>query len=124
MLKLIIVFFGILICVITGLFLAYTFFPPISGRDFKLGAMIAGVLITLFSILLRAKYKWSLNFLLVSLIPIELLTILMIMSGSGGFSMNYFNLKWLLGLNFYLALPWVVGIIIGSGLSKLKMLNI
>ena len=70
--KLLIAFSGILICIATGLFLAYTFWPPASGRDFRLGSTIAGILIGLFSILLRVKYKWSLRSLLVSLIPVEI----------------------------------------------------
>jgi len=118
--RLIIVFLGILICVVTSIFLAHTFFPPVSGRDFRLYAMISGILITLFSVLLRAKYKWSLNSILVSLAPVELITMLIIMSGSGSFAIDSFNLKWFFGLNLYIALPWVSGVIIGSGLLKLK----
>lgn len=118
--KLLITFFGILVCIAIGLFLAYTFWPPVSGRDFRLGAAIAGILISLFSILLRAKYKWSLSSLLISLIPVEMVTMFMVMSGSGSFSIDSFNLRWLAGLNLYIALPWLIGIGIGSVLFRIK----
>ena len=118
--KLTIAFLGILACIATGLFLAYTFWPPVSGRDFRLGAAIAGVLIVVFSSILRAKYKWSLGSLFASLIPVELFTMLIIMSGSGSFSVDFFNLQWLLFLNLFIALPWAIGVGIGSGFIKSK----
>lgn len=119
--KLLITLIGVLVCIASGLFLAYTFWPPASGRDFRSGATIAGILISLFSIFLRAKYKWSLTSLLVSLIPVEVVTMFMIMSGSGSFSIDNFNLRWLTWLNLYIALPWLIGIGIGSILSRINL---
>lgn len=118
--KLIVVFFGILACVVIGFFLANSLLPSESGRDFRAAATIAGVFIGLFAILMRAKYRWTVKTLIFSLTPIELILMFAIMSGSGSYVIDAFNLRWFAGLNLYIMLPWFIGMGIGSGFIKDK----
>ena len=119
--KMLIALIGIFLCVVAGLLLAATLGSRFTGRDFRLSATIAGILIILFSILLRAKYRWSINSLLISLVPVEVVTMYLIMVGSGSYSIDLFNLRWIAGLNLYLALPWFIGISIGSIIFRTKI---
>lgn len=111
--KSLIAFFGFFACVVAGLFLAYNYWPPDNSRDFRFGATISSVLVVILTFLLCVKWKWSLTSLLLSLIPIEIVTLITIMFYSGSHSLDSFNLSWLMFLNRYMALPWIIGIGIG-----------
>ena len=116
-----ITFFGILGCMLSGALLAFTFWHPNSGRDFRIAGIISGIFICLFAIRLGSKYQWRLSVFIISLIPVELVLILAIMSGSGSYSIDTFNLQWLLGLNIFVALPWFIGAGIGKVLAQSKV---
>ncbi len=94
------------------------FLPSENGRDFSSAGVVAGLFIGFFAVLLRAKYKWDVKTLIFSLIPVELVLIFAIMSGSGSYAIDVFNLKWLAGLNIFILFPWLVGIGVGSAFIK------
>ena len=112
---------GIFACIAAGLLLANAFLSSESGRDFRPAGIIAGVLVGLFAFLLRSKYQWSIKILIFSLIPIELVFLFAIMSGSGSYAIDVFNLRWLAGLNIFILLPWIFGISIGSAFIRYKV---
>lgn len=108
--------FGILLCVVISLFLP-TFWEGISSRDFRPNATNAGILIFIFAVLLRLGYRWPVKVLVLSIIPVLVLTLLCIayFSGYTGSDLfDKFNVEWFVYLNLFMGLPWLAGIAVAS----------
>ena len=107
---------GVLLCVVAGLFLP-TFWDGISSRDFRPSATNAGILIFIFAVILRLGYRWPTKVLVLSIIPVLVLTLLCIayLSGYTGSDLFHrFNIEWFINLNLFIGLPWLAGIAVAS----------
>jgi len=88
-----------------------------SGRDFIPQAVNASVLILIVAFSLRRRSRWPLSHLLAALIPTQIILLLGISAFSGYTGthiLDTFNLEWLLTLDLFIALPWVIGVTVGS----------
>ena len=110
---------GMILCVVIGLFLP-TFWQGMGGRDFRPNATNAAILIFILSVILRFRFQWTVILLVLSLLPIQLITLICIGYLSGYTGFHSFNLGWLLHLNFFIGLPWLLGIAVASIAQKLK----
>jgi len=107
---------GVLLCVVVSLFLP-AFWEGINSRDFRPNATNAGILIFIFAIILRLGYRWPAKVLVLSIIPVLVLTLLCIASFSGYTGTDLFhsfNVEWFVYLNRFIGLPWLAGIAVAS----------
>lgn len=107
---------GILLCVVASLFLP-TFWDGISSRDFRPYATNAGILIFIFAVILRLRYRWPVKVLVLAIIPVLVITLLCIGSFSGYTGTDLFdrfNVEWFVSLNLFIGLPWLAGIAVAS----------
>ena len=110
----------IIVCVIIGSFLPGLWTGE-GGRDFRPQALNAGILILIASIILRYKFKWQSLQMLIALLPTQLI-ILLCISYFSGFTgteiFDSFNLLWLLFIDLFVVVPWIIGIFIGNFILK------
>ena len=81
------------------------------------------ILIFLAAIGLRAGFRWSSIELLASLVCAEVFTLCVIAYFSGFTWLEIFdrfNLSWLGTMSIFTAAPWLVGLLIGSALLKVR----
>ena len=106
---------------------AATFLPQlwhaVSGRDFRpWGAMLA-LLIFVVGVVLRAGLRWTLIELVASLVCAEVFA-LCVISHFSGFTwleiFDSFNLRWLGTTSVFIAAPWLVGLLVGSVLLRVR----
>jgi len=85
------------------------------GRDIHLLGIITGILLGLTSIGLTLKSRPTRFEMLSALLPVECLVILLTGYFIGSYDLfSRLFAGWIIGLNLYIALPWLVGILIGS----------
>jgi len=85
------------------------------GRDIHLLGIITGILLGLTSIGLTLKSRPTRLEMLSALLPVECLVILLTGYFIGSYDLfSRLFAGWIIGLNLYIALPWLVGILIGS----------
>lgn len=110
------------LCAISGLFI-----PPmwegVSGRDFRPAATNSALLLLLLATVLRVFLRWRLLDFLAIVVVIQALT-LMAINHFTGFSwseiFHWFNLSWLGMLSVFTALPWMLGVALGTGILWLR----
>lgn len=85
------------------------------GRDIHLLGIITGILLGLTSIGLTLKSRLTRLEMLSAIVPVECLLILITGYFIGSYNIfSRFFAGWILGLNLYIALPWLLGMLIGS----------
>ncbi|MFH0824166.1 MAG: hypothetical protein V2B18_15550 [Pseudomonadota bacterium] len=105
---------------------------PIGGR--REGAVVlvfTAVLIILAAAAFRAFRGWKSQDFVAALLSMEVITLLIIadISGyTGAASFHHFNMEWLIGLNLFFGLPWILGMGLGeiarvNGITNLKKLK-
>ena len=100
----------------------------ISGRDFHPQAFNASLLILVISCLIRYKFKWPILHMIVSLIPLQFITLICMAYFSGytvyqlifSFDLLHDFLHWLLIVDLFIGAPWIVGVFVGDFLLKRK----
>jgi hypothetical protein len=112
----------IILCVVIGSFIPLLWGHQ-GGRDFRQEAAASAFLILFASAFFYGRLRWKLTNLLIALLIIEILTLFIIgdFSGYSGFEIfDSFNLDWLLYLNIFIGLPWLLGLLPGIILRKGK----
>lgn len=98
------------------------------GRDFRPQAFNAAFLILAASIAMRYKFKWPISHMIICLIPTQLIVLISVSYFSGyslfqllgSFDLFYDFLQWLLFVDLYIGVPWIIGVFIGSLILKMK----
>lgn len=116
---------GMLGCAVAALFV-----PPLwlgqGGRDFRPQGLLAGLLIFIFAALLRWLLHWRLGEFVGAFLALQFICLLAIshFTGSSGTELlEPFELSWLYVLNQYTGFPWLIGLIVGSGLMEFVALR-
>lgn len=100
----------------------------ISGRDFRPQAFNVSILVLATSIIMRYKLNWPILHMMLCLIPTQFF-VLICMSYLTGYtvfqllcSLDLFQdfLRWLLIVDLFIATPWIMGVLIGSFVLKMK----
>jgi hypothetical protein len=106
---------------------AAAFIPPlwqgVSGRDFRPQSATMALLILVLASLLRAWRRWPLIEFIGALVCAELFTLCVIAHFSGFTWLELFdsfNLSWLDTMSVFIAVPWLVGLLIGSVLLRVR----
>ena len=117
----------IFICIAAGSLLP-SFWGDTGGRDFIPQTFNAGILILLVSFMIRSRFKWPGLHMILYLIPSQFI-ILFCMSYYSGYSLyqlfssfDYFYdfLQWLLLFDIFIAVPWIIGVLTGTLLLRIK----
>lgn len=98
------------------------------GRDFRPQAFNAAILILAASIAMRCKLKWPILHMILYLIPTQLIVLISMSYFSGyhlfqilcSFDLFYDFLQWLLFVDLFIGVPWIMGVFIGSLILKMK----
>jgi hypothetical protein len=106
---------------------AAAFLPPlwegVSGRDFRPQAATMGILILFLAAVLRVWRRWPVIEFLGVVVCAELFT-LSVIAHFSGFTwlelFHRFNLSWLGTMSVFIAVPWLVGLLVGSLLLRAK----
>ena len=103
------------------------FLPPlwqgVGGPNFRPQATTMAILILLSAVALRARLRWPAVDFVASLLCAEVVTLCVIAYFSGFTWLEIFdsfNLSWLAGMNVFIGAPWLLGLLIGSLLMKLR----
>ncbi len=89
-------------------------------RDFRPPATVFAIILFVSAMAFRVWLRWSWVALLGGLAITEIFTLWIIAYFSGAELFSLFNLRWLLYINIYIALPWLAGAAIGSGIILLR----
>ena len=85
------------------------------GRNIHPLGIITGILLCLTSIGLALKSRPTRFEMLAALLPVECLVVFLTGYFIGSYDLfSRLFTGWIIGLNLYIALPWLVGILIGS----------
>lgn len=106
---------------------AAAFIPPlwqgVSGRDIEPQATTMAIFILLLAAFLRAGLRWSVVDFAASILCMEGFT-LCVISHFTGFTgldlLHWFNMLWLKTMSIFIAIPWLVGLLIGSLLLMVR----
>ena len=89
------------------------------GRNIHPLGIISGILLCLASIGLTLKSRLTSCEMLSALLPVECLVILLTGYFIGSYDLfSRLFAGWIIGLNLYMALPWLAGILIGSAAKR------
>lgn len=86
----------------------------LGGRDLRPQGTTLFVLLIISSMVLRYIFRWSWLSLLGGLALVEVIVLLLIGYFSGADLLSPFNLRSLLFANIFIAIPWLIGITVGS----------
>jgi hypothetical protein len=90
----------------------------IHGRDFRSTAWLAAALIALVGFWRSFKRRNSAMQMCYSLVLVEAMVVGLILFFSGNYVIDTFFLDWFMGINLFLAIPWLIGIGIGKSMSR------
>jgi hypothetical protein len=114
--------FAMIACVLLTAFL-----PPlwqgVSGRDFRPTATAGAALIFLVAAILRAGFRWPIADFLLSAFFAVVVTLCAIAHFTGFTWLDLFDrfsLSWLGTVSIFTTAPWVVGLLFGSALLKIR----
>ena len=125
LLRCIIANLAISFCILVGSILP-GMWQGISDRDFRPQAVITSIFIFMVALLLKYN-RWSVTEMLICLIPTQIIILLAISFFTGYVWIEIFdnvNLTWLMYIDLFVCTPWIVGIIIGGIVLKIKKNNI
>ena len=105
---------ALFLCALIGFYLIPQPWEGRGGRDFSPQATNTAVLIAIVAFVLRLYFKWEATELIIGLLPFEGILLFVISYFSGANFWERFAIEWLLGLNLYVALPWLVGSVLAS----------
>jgi hypothetical protein len=107
-----------IISLIIGALLAFLIVGD-TGRDFRPAACGMAILLLLVATALRGFLHWYAADLLLPLGVVEFLTLGGIQFFSGCLSLfDAFNLQWLVSMNLFIGLPWVIGLGLGTLIGR------
>lgn len=113
-------FFGCLLIAILFCYLAGNVCRGTGGRDIHSLGVVTGVLIGLSTIGLFLKRRVTAGQMITGLILIEVVLILLIGFFVGVYTIDEFTIMWFLGVNLYIGLPCLTGLVISSLYLKLR----
>lgn len=130
LLRIAIVTVGLFLCVLGGwllLIMTAPLWPEAQGRTFFPHVLAPAGLVASFSFGLRFWLQWKPSHILIAMIPAQFILFGCIVAQTGydvfcpfEWSWRYFpsfELVWFLGLNLFLGLPWIGGLLFGSLLA-------
>ncbi len=103
---------GMFLCAVVGAFAI-----PLTGRDYSLHARTAAILILLLAVVLRRTARWRVLDFITGLLAAEAVTLIIIdhFSNFGWLQLlDSYNLNQLVYVNWFIGLPWVIGLGLGS----------
>ena len=106
---------GMIICFLAGSFLPLHL-RIIGLRYLRPETATMAILLFVFAVTLRIKFRWSLIDFLSGLLVAEVITLLVISFYNGyGISLfHYGNLLWFFNLSIFIVSPWIAGLLLGS----------
>lgn len=113
-------FFGCLLIAILLCYLAGNVCRGTGGRDIHPLGVVTGVLIGLTTLGLCLKRWVTAGQMITALILIEGVVIFLIGFFTGSYTIDEFTTTWFLGVNLYIGLPCLVGLVISWSYSKLR----
>ena len=113
---------AMILCAVVGAFLS-PFWQGVSGRDFRPQSTAMAILIFLLATVIRRWRRWPIADFVGALICAELFT-LCIIGHFSGFTwleiFDNFNLWWLGTMSVFVCLPWLLGLLVGSLLLRVR----
>jgi hypothetical protein len=104
---------GMIICFWAGCFLPLHL-RFIGVRYFQPETATMAILLFVFAVTLRIKFRWSLIDFLSGLLAAEVITLLLISFFNGYGIFHYDNLLWFFNLSMFIAPPWIAGLLLGN----------
>ena len=107
---------AMILCAVAAALLP-TLWQGVSGRDFRPQLTTMAALIFLLAAVLRAWRRWPVVEFIGTLVCAELFTLGVIGHFSGFIWLELFdsfNLSWLRTMSVFIAVPWLVGLLVGS----------